>query len=198
MDDFPTLIFREPWLLKKISTSVVSTWLVGRELTLQGCRDLRQETKSTVLIQLDFYEEREGEWKGSVFTCTKDNFMWELQTILLTPLLNLWNWGVDDSLFWSAMILKKADAMHMLVTTWCTCPCGMVLMMQVSTTRFPIWWVSGCEGNHMQRRICVASRILTTKIPSALLVAITWLQHTWCPRFCRGTFGYGITTSPTR
>jgi hypothetical protein len=28
-------------------------------------------------------------------------------TILLTPLLNLWNWGVDDSLFWGAMILKS-------------------------------------------------------------------------------------------
>jgi hypothetical protein len=44
----------------------------------------------------------------------------------------------------------------------------------------------------------VASRILTTKIPSALLVAVVWLQHTRCPRFRRGTFGYGITTSPTR
>jgi hypothetical protein len=38
----------------------------------------------------------------------------------------------------------------------------------------------------------VASRFLTTKIPSALLVAVVWLQHTRCPRFRRGTFGYGI------
>jgi hypothetical protein len=43
----------------------------------------------------------------------------------------------------------------------------------------------------------VASRFLTTKIPSALLVAVVCLQHTRCPRFRRGTFGYGITTSPT-
>jgi hypothetical protein len=28
-----------------------------------------------------------------------------------------------------------------------------------------------------RERICVASRILTTKIPSAPLEAITWLQH---------------------
>jgi hypothetical protein len=46
--------------------------------------------------------------------------------------------------------------------------------------------------------VCVASRILTTKIPSALLVAIMWLQRTWCPRFRHGTFSYGITTSPTQ
>jgi hypothetical protein len=29
-----------------------------------------------------------------------------------------------------------------------------------------------------RERICVASHILTTKIPSAPLVAVTWLQHT--------------------
>jgi hypothetical protein len=49
-----------------------------------------------------------------------------------------------------------------------------------------------------RERICVASRSLTTKIPSVLLVAVMWLQHTWCPRFRRGTFGNGITTSPIK
>jgi hypothetical protein len=44
--------------------------------------------------------------------------------------------------------------------------------------------------------VCVASRILTTMIPSAHLVAVMWLQHTWCPRFCHGTFGYGTTAPP--
>jgi hypothetical protein len=43
----------------------------------------------------------------------------------------------------------------------------------------------------------VASRILTTKVPSALLVAVVWLLHTRCPWFHRGTFGYVVTTSPT-
>jgi hypothetical protein len=38
--------------------------------------------------------------------------------------------------------------------------------------------------------------ILTTQIPSALLVEIMWLQRTWRPRFRHGTFSYGITTSP--
>jgi hypothetical protein len=48
-----------------------------------------------------------------------------------------------------------------------------------------------------REKIWVASRFLTTKIPSVLLVAVVWLQHTRYPRFRRGTFGYGITTSPT-
>jgi hypothetical protein len=96
-----------------------------------------------------------------------------------------------------AMILK-VGVMHMLMKTRCTCSCGMALVMQVSTTRFPTTWNSDCEGNHRRRGVCVASRALTTKIPSEPLVTITWLQHTWYPRFRRGTFGYGITTSPTR
>jgi hypothetical protein len=50
--------------------------------------------------------------------------------------------------------------------------------------------IIGWEG------VCVASRILTTKIPSALPVAIMLLQRTWRPRFRHGTFSYGITTSP--
>jgi hypothetical protein len=103
---------------------------------------------------------------------------------------------------WHLIILRRnkfqVDAMHMLVKTLCTCSCSMVLMMHVRMTRLPIWWVSDCKGNHRQRRIWVASRFLTTKIPSALLVAVVWLQHTRCPRFLRGTFGYGITTSPSR
>jgi hypothetical protein len=43
-----------------------------------------------------------------------------------------------------------------------------------------VWWVA----------------ILTTKIPSAFLVAIMWLQRTWRPRFRHDTFSYGITKSP--
>jgi hypothetical protein len=42
----------------------------------------------------------------------------------------------------------------------------------------------------------VASRFLITKIPSALLVVVGWLQHTRYPRFRRGTFGYRVATPP--
>jgi hypothetical protein len=53
-------------------------------------------------------------------------------------------------------------------------------------------------GNAINSRegICVMSCYLTTKIPSALLVAVGWLQHTRHPRFRRGTLDYGVTTSP--
>jgi hypothetical protein len=54
------------------------------------------------------------------------------------------------------------------------------------------------RATRARERIWVASRFLTTKIPSVLLVAFGWLQHNRYPRFRRGTFGYGITTSPSR
>jgi hypothetical protein len=44
----------------------------------------------------------------------------------------------------------------------------------------------------------MTSCYLTTKIPSALLVAVVRLQHTRYPRFRRGTFDYEVTTSPNK
>jgi hypothetical protein len=79
----------------------------------------------------------------------------------------------------------------------CICLCGMMLMMHVGMTRLPTC-VSGCKGNQSREEICVTSCYLTTKIPSALLVAVVWLQHTRYPRFRRGTFGYGITLSSNK
>jgi hypothetical protein len=80
----------------------------------------------------------------------------------------------------------------------CICLCSMVLMMHVRMNRLPIWRVSDSEDNQGQRGIWVTSRFLTTKIPSALLVAVGWLQHTRYPRFRRDTFDYGVTTSPNK
>jgi hypothetical protein len=53
-------------------------------------------------------------------------------------------------------------------------------------------------GNAINSReeICVTSCYLISKIPSALLVAVGWLQHTRYPRFRRGTLDYGVITSP--
>jgi hypothetical protein len=70
-------------------------------------------------------------------------------------------------------------------------------MMHVRMTRLPIC-VSDCSGNQSRERIGVTSCYLTTKIPSALLVTVVWLQHTRYPRFRRGTFDYGVTTSPNK
>jgi hypothetical protein len=79
----------------------------------------------------------------------------------------------------------------------CVCFRSMVLMMHVRMTRLPIC-VSDCKGNQSREEICVTSCYLTPKIPSALLVAVGWLQHTRYPRFRRGTFDYGVTTSPNK
>jgi hypothetical protein len=70
----------------------------------------------------------------------------------------------------------------------CICMCSMVLMMHVRMNRLPIWRVSDSEDIQGQRRIWVASRFLTTKIPSALRVAVMWLHRTRCPRLRRGTW----------
>jgi hypothetical protein len=96
-------------------------------------------------------------------------------------------------------MLFKIDVMHMFMKTRCTCSCSMVLMMHVITTRLPTKWVSDWDDKPRLRRGCAwRVAILTTKIPSALLVAIMWLQRTWRPRFRHGTFSYGITMSPTQ
>jgi hypothetical protein len=79
----------------------------------------------------------------------------------------------------------------------CTCWCGMALTMHVRMTRLPMC-VSDGKGNQSSERICVTRCYLTTKIPSALLVAVVWLQHTRYPRFRRGTFDYGVTISPNK
>jgi hypothetical protein len=93
---------------------------------------------------------------------------------------------------------SKSDVMHMFMETRCICSGIMVLMMHVSRTRSPTKWVNDWEDNYRLRRsVCVwRVAILTTKIPSAPLVAIIWLQRTWRPRFRHGTFSYGITMSP--
>jgi hypothetical protein len=57
MDDFSMLTIREPWLLKrKNSTSIVSTWLAGKELMLQDRRDSRQGTNLSEIL-IDHYKE---------------------------------------------------------------------------------------------------------------------------------------------
>jgi hypothetical protein len=106
-----------------------------------------------------------------------------------------------------------------LAHTLFTCDFGFYWLITLRCNNFKSWgdahahvvWHSWCRlawlkypQNELvieraitgRERVCVANHVLTTKIPSALLVASTWLQHTWCPRFRCGTFGYGTTTSP--
>jgi hypothetical protein len=95
------------------------------------------------------------------------------------------------------LTLVVSKVQHFSSFMQCVCFCSMVLMMHVRTTRLPIC-VSDCKGNQSREGICVTSCYLTTNIPSALLVAVGWLQHTRYPRFRRGTFDYGVTTSSNR
>jgi hypothetical protein len=93
-------------------------------------------------------------------------------------------------------VLFKIDVMHMFMRhdacahvvwcLWCTLARLGYPQNELVVERTITDW----------EEVCVASRILTTMIPSADLEAVIWLQRTWCPRFCRGTFGYGTTASP--
>jgi hypothetical protein len=120
------------------------------------------------------------------------------RTILLTPLLNFVNWSCRQLIILRCNIFSKlmrctclwrhyAHA-HAVWCSWCTLewlgyPYDELVIVRAIKGREGIW---------------VASRLLTTKIPSTPLAAVGWLQHARCPRFRRGTFGYGITTSPSR
>jgi hypothetical protein len=143
-------------------------------------------------------KKREGYWKGSVITCTEDDFEWDLQTILLPPLLNfakLRCWRLislkcnDFKKLMRCTCLRRHDAhVHAVWCLWCKLvqlgyPYDELMVARAITVREGIW---------------VVSRFPTIKIASALLVAVVWLQHTWCPRFRHGTSGYGTTTSPRK
>jgi hypothetical protein len=97
----------------------------------------------------------------------------------------------------SMQCFSKSDVMHMFMETRCICSCSRCLWCMLAWLSYPPnelvigRTITGWEG------VCVwRVAILTTKIPSALLVAIMWLQRTWRPRFRHDTFSYGITTSP--
>jgi tRNA U34 5-carboxymethylaminomethyl modifying enzyme MnmG/GidA len=75
------------------------------------------------------------------------------------------------------------------------CLCSMGSWCTLEWLGYPYALIIGNAINS-RGRICVKSWYLTTKIPSALLVAVGWLQQTRYPRFRRGTFDYGVTTSP--
>jgi hypothetical protein len=98
-------------------------------------------------------------------------------------------WGFDNSLFWKCNTFQSwCDAYACAVwCSWCT--------LEWLGYPYALMIAKAIEG---RERICVTSCYLTTKIPSALLVAVVWLQHTRCPRFRRGTFDYGITLSPIK
>jgi hypothetical protein len=123
------------------------------------------------------------------------NGCWIFRTILLTCYLVCdLRWHCRAT---TMQCFSKSDVMHMFMETWCICSRSRCLWCMLAWLGYPPnelaieRTITGWEG------VCVwRVAILTTKIPSALLVAIMWLQRTWRPRFRHGTFSYGITTSP--
>jgi hypothetical protein len=91
-----------------------------------------------------------------------------------------------STLVWCTCLWRHDAYAHVVWCLWC-----MLARLGYPQNELVVErTITGWEG------VGVASRILTTMIPSAHLVAVMWLQRTWCPRFRRGTFGYGTTTSP--
>jgi hypothetical protein len=125
---------------------------------------------------------RKANKRVPTFSCTDNDFVRKLQNRLAHTFTHFAKFGVSTTHCFESAILFKLMR--------CICWCGMVLMMRVRMTRLPIC-VSDCKGNQSRERICVTSFYLTTKIPSALLVAVGWLQHTRYPRFRRGTLTMG-------
>jgi hypothetical protein len=91
-----------------------------------------------------------------------------------------------STLVWYTCLWRHDAYSHVVWCLWCMLACLGYPQNELVIGRT----ITGWEG------VFVASRILTTMIPSAHLVTVMWLQRTWCPRFRRSTFGYGTTTSP--
>jgi hypothetical protein len=91
-----------------------------------------------------------------------------------------------STLLWCTCLWRHDAYAHVVWCLWC-----MLAGLGYPQNELVIErTITGWEG------VRVASRILTTMIPSAHLVAVMWLQRTWCHRFRHGTFGYGTTVSP--
>jgi hypothetical protein len=129
-------------------------------------------------------------WAGNKNEYTMDDFIRISRIILLTPLLifvNLSCWLLPSL---RCQIFQSWCDAHAYAVwcSWCTLEWPGYPYDELVIARAIIGW----------EKIWVASRFLTTKIPSVLLVAVVWLQHTHCPRFRHGTVGYGVTTSPMK
>jgi hypothetical protein len=165
-DDFSMLTIREPWLLEK------NFYFYRFHLASRKGIDATRSSWFTTRDQFDRDFQKIIMRKGRLIK-EFPQFLVRIMALcgnfrmgLLTPLL------ISQILrFWQLLILKVQYFSKLMQ---CVCLCGMVLMMHVRMTRLPIC-VSDCNGNQSRERICVTSCYLTTKIPSALLVAVRWL-----------------------
>jgi hypothetical protein len=174
---------------EKFSTFTVSTWLARKRI--DATRSSRFMARDQFVKDFQWTITKKGMLKTEFHNLLyEDDFKWGLQgIILLTPLLIL-----QILRFWQLIVLKVQ-----YLSSWCDGYAGAVWCSwcTLEWLGYPYALMIGRAINSRER-ICVTSCYLTTKIPSALLVAVGWLQHTRYPRFRRGTFDYGATTSPNK
>jgi hypothetical protein len=154
MDDFSTLTFREPWLLKKISTSPASTWLVGRNLMLQGRRDSRQGTNSTEISKRSL-------WRKGRLIKGFHNFLYEWWLYAETSeescshlYLTLWIWGVDILLFLRCNNFQNWRDAHACAVwcSWCTLEYDeLVTARAIIGREGSEWWVAFSQPRYLAR-----------------------------------------------
>jgi hypothetical protein len=115
MDDFSMLTIREPWLLKrKVSTSIASTWLAGKEFMLQDRRDSRQGTNLSEISNRPL-QRRKAKDRVPTISCTDNGFVRKLQNRLAHTFTYFANFEVLTTHCFESALLFKVDAMHMLV-----------------------------------------------------------------------------------
>jgi hypothetical protein len=167
-----------------------STWLAEKESMLQDRRDSRQGTNWPRIpnrpftrkgrLMTEFHKFLHERWlQGGI---SRNNL-----AHTSTYFANFW--GFVNSLFWKCNTFSNL--------TRCICLCSMGSWCTLEWPGYPYALVIAREIK-VGRGICVMSCYLTTKIPSVLLVAVVWLQHTQYPRFRRGTFDHEVTTSPNK
>jgi hypothetical protein len=190
MDDFSMLTIREPWLVEK-NFYFYCFHLASRKrnrcykvVEIGGMRSSRQGFPKDHLrrkgrLMKEFHHLLYERWL-QVGTL-KNNLA---HTFTYFANLGFWQLIVWKVQYFSSWCYAYAGAVW---CSWCT----------LEWLGYPYALMIGRAINSRER-ICVTSCYLTTKIPSALLVAVVWLQHTRYPRFRRGTFDYGVTTSSNK
>jgi hypothetical protein len=115
MEYFSMLTIWEPWLLEKIF--FFHRFHLASRKRNRGYKIVEIHGKGPIgqEFPIDHYKKGKLQTEFHNLLYTKDDFMWELQgIILLTPLLILqFVWGFDNSWFWKCNTFQ-VDAMRML------------------------------------------------------------------------------------
>jgi hypothetical protein len=101
MDHFFILTIREPWLLKKISTSNASTWLAEKGIDVVRLSRLAAWGRVDRDFRKTITKKRKANKRVPKFSCTDNGFMRKLQNRLAHTFTYFANLG-----FWQLIVLK--------------------------------------------------------------------------------------------